>query len=200
MAGGKLQIFDMAGGLSFQSVQSKHSAFLTITPVRASRYYSDDRAAWDPSTVFGSQVLDLTRTASGNDGSALYAHMPTTGVKIAQGVDMSIAKTLNLDFVISEFGDVPVQIVLSGINFYGDVTCQGLGKVQHKQIMDFYEANKLSTNVNNRIDISITPAASPNSGSFRCALIKMVTATPAREGQGLVPAYTYEMNLIGVRR
>ena len=196
----RLQIFNMAGGVSFQTIPTQNSAFITITPVKASRYYSDDQSAWDPSTVFGSQVLDLTKTGIGNSSSALYAHMPITNIKISQGVDMSIAKTLNMDFVITEFGDVPVQIVLSGVNFYGDVTCRGIGKVQDKQVMDFYEANKLSTNVNNRIDISITPAASPNSGTFRCALVKMTNTTPVKAGQGVVPAYTYEMSMIGVRR
>jgi hypothetical protein len=66
--------------------------------------------------------------------------------------------------------------------------------------MDFYEKNKLSTNINNRIDLSITPAASPNSGTFRCILVKMTATAPIRDGQGVIPAYTYELNLIGVRR
>lgn len=192
--GNKLQVFDPAGGVSFQSIPVKNSAFISITPVKASRYYNESKN----DSLFSDGSSNVT--GRGNNGTALYAHMPITGVHIAQGVDMSIAKTLNADFVVSEFGDVPVQITLAGVNFYGDITCGGIGSLQHKQVMDFYEANKLSTNVNNRIDLSITPAASPNSGTFRCVLCKMRTSTPIKDGQGTVPAYTYELSLIGVRR
>lgn len=192
----KFPIFEQAGGISIQSLKTNNSAFLTITPVVTSRRYGDDDSvSWDPSSVFGSEVIAL-----GNDKTALYAHMPITGVNISQGVDMSIAKTLNADFLVSEFGDVPVQITLSGVNFYGFIGCNKRGITQHQQIMDFYEKNKLSANSGNRIDISITPAVSPNSGAFRCVLCKLRISTPIKDGQGMLPAYTYEMSLIGVRR
>lgn len=193
---GKFSIFDPSGGISIQTLKNNNTAFLTMTPVTTTHYYGDDDdVSWEPSAVFGSPVIAL-----GNKSTALYAHMPLTGVNIVQGVDMSIAKTLNMDFVVSEFGDIPVQITLSGVDFYGNVTCRGIGNTQSKQVMDFYEANKLSSGINNRIDISITPAASPSSGAFRCILIKMKSTTPIRSGQSIVPAYTYELSLIGVRR
>ena len=196
MASNRFAVFDQSGGISIQKFKNDNSAFLTMTPVTTTHYYGDDDdVSWEPSAVFGSPVIGL-----GNKSTALYAHMPITGVNIVQGVDMSIAKTLNMDFVVSEFGDVPVQITLSGVNFYGNVTCRGIGNTQSKQVLDFYEANKLSTDINNRIDLSITPAASPSSGAFRCILVKMKSTTPLRGGQGVVPAYTYELSLIGVRR
>jgi len=190
----KIQVFDPAGGISFQSIPVKESAFITITPVRSNKYYNDSSST----NIF--RMGDSNVTGRGNKGSALYAHMPITGVHIAQGVDMSISKTLNADFLVAEFGDNPVQITLAGVNFYGDITCNGIGNVQHKQIMDFYERNKLSADIKNRIDISVTPASSPNSGAFRCVLVRMRSSTPIKDGQGTVPAYTYELSLIGVRR
>ena len=182
----RIQIFPETGGISFADVKDSNIAYVTITPV-----------------LMKSSSKSIKARATGSSGnskntSALFANMPITGVVINQGVDMSISKTLNSDFLVSEFGDHPVQITLAGIDFYG--TCEGGRQEQHKQIMDFYEQNKLSTNINNRIDISITPASSPNSGAFRCILMKLRTTAPAMEGQGLTPAYRYEMNLIGVRR
>jgi len=182
----RIQIFPEAGGISFADVKDSNTAYVTVTPV-----------------LVKSSSKSIKTRATGSSGnkknaSALFAHMPITGIVINQGVDMSISKTLNSDFLVSEFGDHPVQITLAGIDFYG--TCEGSNQEQHKQIMDFYEQNKLSANINNRIDISITPASSPNSGAFRCILMKMRTTAPAMEGQGLTPAYRYEMNLIGVRR
>jgi len=181
----RIRVFNQTGGISFQPIPDANTSFLTITPVRTAQYFREG------TTVGGTNEAGRLR--------ALYAHMPVTGVHIQQSVDMSIAKTLNADFLVSEFGDAPVQIMLQGVNFYGNVVCSG-GSMQHKQIMDFYEANKLSANIKNRIDISITPSVSPKSGVFRCVLFKLKTQTPIKEGQGIIPAYTYELDLIGVRR
>lgn len=213
---GRLQIFDPSGGLSVQNMKNRNSAFMTITPVMNSNnkvWYDEmthpgsDDAGFDIDDPFGNTVASSFKAVAGfnmigrgNGSSALYANMPITGVNITQGVDMSIAKTLNADFVVSEFGDSPVQISLSGINFYGNISCNGIGLLQNKQVMDFYEANKLSTDIGNRLDISITPAASPRSGTFRCILVKMKSTTPISQQQAVTPAYSYEMSLIGVRR
>ena len=134
-----------------------------------------------------------TSTAS----QALYGNLPVTGLTIDQGVDHTVAKTLNKDFVISEFGDTPVQIVMNGVSFYGD--CQGgdWGE-SNKQIMDFYEKNKLSKDPKARFMLSITPGKT-ECGTFTCVLIRMKAIGPAMDKQGTVPMYSYNISLIGVR-
>lgn len=175
----KIPIFNETGSFSVADIAGSTSSYVTITPVALGKTSKKGTA----------QSLKIDK---------LYATMPVTGVVVQQGVDMSISKTLNSDFLVSEFGDHPVQITLAGINFFG--MCNGGAKEQHKQIMDFYEKWKLSSNIYNRVDVSITPSASPNSGAFRCVLMKMRTTAPGMDGQGLAAAYKYEMNLIGVRR
>ena len=174
----RLPIFSEAGSFSVSDIKDSNGlAYVAITAVRLG------------TSKNGSQSSTTDK---------LYAYMPVTGVLVNQSVDMSISKTLNSDFLVSEFGDHPVQITLTGIDFFG-ATCDSEQK-KHQQILDFYQKWKLSTNINNRIDVSITQAASPVNGAFRCILMKMKTTAPGMDGQGLAPVYRYEIDLIGVRR
>ena len=130
---------------------------------------------------------------------ALFGNLPVSGLTVDQAVDHTISKTLNRDFVISEFGDTPVQIVMNGVSFYGDCegAADGWGNT-NEQIMDFYEKNKLSKDPSARFTLSITPGQT-ECGTFTCVLIKMKAIGPAMERQGTVPVYSYNITLIGVR-
>lgn len=150
-------------------------------------------------------TLTKSKEASPNPGTPatkseetdiLYGSMPVAGLSIDQAVDFSISKTLNKDFVISEFGDTPVQITMNGVNIYAG--CSNIVEFG-KQVLDFYEKNKLSTDPNIRLFLTIT-GNSTDKGSFTCVLTKMRVIGPAMEKSGSVPVYSYNMTLIGVRR
>lgn len=151
----------------------------------------------------GQSYTDKTTTpgqGKQTEKEALYGNLPVSGLTIDQAVDHSIAKTLNKDFVISEFGDTPVQIGLNGVSFYGDCDggTDGWGN-DKEQILDFYEKNKLSANPKARLKLSITPGKT-ESGTFVCVLTKMRAVGPLLDKSGSVPVYSYNITLIGVKQ
>lgn len=173
-----LQIFNPHGGVDFVPMPDGAKIFFTLTePIEPSP---------NPETPSKSK-----------GPNALFASMPVSGLSIDQAVDMNITKTLNKDFMVSEFGDTPVQISMNGVNFYGD-TCGIYGK-ENEQVLDFYEKYKLSNNPKARLCLSMTDEKTSN-GNFICVLIKMRTIGPASDKNGTVPLYSYNLTLIGVRR
>ena len=211
----RIEIFDRRGSISIRQDKDKHTAYISITPVTDSGMFGGGSSIVDRSlnslltkgislgsSDWMSEDPHQWFARSSTSGKSLYAHMPVTGVHISQGVDMTIAKTLSDDFLVSAFGDMPVRIILSGVNFYGGGTdCRaGFSTIQKQQVLDFYEENKLSASSRNRVDLSITPASAPKSGTFRCALIGMETMNPLNEQEAVIPAYSYKLQLIGVRR
>lgn len=134
----------------------------------------------------------------GSQRSYLTGAMPITGLHIQEGVDFSITKALDQDFFIAAFGDSPVTIIMRGISFDKVPTClptpQGQSSKQDRA-MEFYDKYKLSTDINNRVDIGI----STTDISYRCALIAM-EAQKSGEGAGSQSVYSYTMKLIGARK
>jgi hypothetical protein len=142
--------------------------------------------------------VNTANSATPND-SILYGSMPVSGLTVDQGVDHAISKTLNKDFLITEFGDKPVQIVMNGVNFFGPACAGSDWGTNDKQALDFYETYKLSSDKDQRLHLSITGSKTKN-GSFSCVLVNMKVNGPALDRQGTVPLYSYNMTLIGVRR
>jgi hypothetical protein len=153
--------------------------------------------------TLGATKKPAANVNSPNTGSAtnsiLFGSMPVSGLSVDQGVDHSISKTLNKDFLITEFGDKPVQITMNGVNFFGPECSGDDWGTSDKQALDFYEMYKLSSDPQQRLHLSITDAKTKN-GSFSCVLVNMKTIGPAMDRQGTVPLYSYNMILIGVRR
>ena len=177
-----MHIFDIHGSVSQITVagESEAKAFFSLTKNLASKGPNDPPDETQPQAMFG--------------------NLPVSGLTIDQGVDHNIYKTLNRDFVISEFGDTPVQIVMNGVSFYGDCKDGDDGWGNNKeQIMDFYEQNKLSKDPKARFTLSITPGKT-DSGTFTCVITKMRAIGPAMDKQGSVPLYSYNITLIGVRK
>ena len=145
------------------------------------------------------EPFGTTTTGNVNKGSILYGGMPVAGLAVDQGVDHTVAKTLGDDFLVSEFGNTPVQISLNGVNFFGPVcdNTDDWGK-QNQQALDFYEKYKLSSNPDIRLALSITEGRT-QAGQFTCVLTKMRVVGPAVEKSGTIPLYTYNLTLIGVR-
>lgn len=182
-----MHIFNTNGSVSVVQVPSDENAkaFFSLTKnAEVGKGFSETKPA----------------TGKQTETEALYGNLPVSGLTIDQAVDHSIAKTLNKDFVISEFGDTPVQIVMNGVSFYGECTgsTDGWGN-NNEQIMDFYEKNKLSKDPKARLKLSITPGKT-ESGTFTCVLIKMRAVGPLLDKNGSVPVYSYNITLIGVKQ
>ena len=144
------------------------------------------------------EPFGTTTTGTVNKGSILYGSMPVAGLSVDQGVDHTIAKTLGDEFLVSEFGNRPVQVSLNGVNFFGPVCGDDDWGTQNKQALDFYEKYKLSSNPDIRLALSITEGRT-QAGQFTCVLTKLRVVGPAVEKSGTIPLYTYNLTLIGVR-
>lgn len=100
----------------------------------------------------------------------IQATAPLTGVSIKMATDTSITKALNKDFLISAFGDQPVDITISGMQItYIPKDCK---QSDNQSVMTFYHTNKVSVNATNRIDVSIT-AGGNTAKVFTCALLNL---------------------------
>lgn len=148
----------------------------------------------------GSAFFTLAPVKKGQSAkNYLTGAMPVTGLQIGEGVDYSITKALNLDFLLASFGDSPVTIVLRGVSFDEVPEClPANGKstgAKQDRAMEFYDKYKLSKDITNRVDIGI----STTNISYRCALIAM-EASKSGEGNGNQNIYNYTMKLIGVRK
>ena len=137
-----------------------------------------------------------------SDGTEdLLATAPVTGVLIQQLTDFSVTKSLDKDFLISTFGDTPTKITLKGLSFFNLTGCAiGSGDVTRQQVLDFYKKYRISTNINNRVDISISKGEREAPVAFRCAIVGLDTQNQST-GDGLSNlAYNYTLQLIGVER
>ena len=145
-------------------------------------------------------TITVNSTGSGKTGTGMskvqLAMAPVTGVEIQQMSDYSVTKSLDQDFLISTFGDTPVQITLRGVNFFNLGDCYQ-GKA-YKYISDFYDDNKVSSNKNIRFDVAIA-SAKTKAVAFRCVLVglNMVNDTNTPAGQIM---YNYTLSFIGVRK
>jgi len=142
----------------------------------------------------------ITITATGTS-NILLGRAPVTGVHIKQLTDFSVTKSLNRDFLVSVFGDTPTDIQLNGISFFNLNGCPLTGTVQSReQVLNFYKRYKLSTDIQNRVDIAIASGTGETPVAFRCVLLGLETKnTSSEDGVGNI-CYNYSMSLIGVER
>lgn len=123
----------------------------------------------------------------------LVTTAPVTGVKITQQVDFNLTKTFGRDFLIATFGDQPVNIALEGLNIYNS-DCNSLVTGQTNQIVAFYNANKVSTNLKQRVDVGIYGVGATK--AFRCALVGL--SVSADGGSASSGVYGYRLVMLGV--
>lgn len=142
----------------------------------------------------------ITITVAGSN-TILLGKSPVTGVQITQLTDFSLTKSLDRDFLVATFGDTPTRIQLKGLSFFNLNGCPLRGSLaDRRQIMNFYKANKLSTDINKRLDISIASGAGETPVAFRTVLVGLETQNNAT-GDGISNVvYNYTMTLIGVER
>lgn len=125
----------------------------------------------------------------------IQATAPLTGVSIKMATDTSITKALNKDFLISAFGDQPVDITISGMQItYIPPDC-AIPKDQ--SVMTFYHENKVSVDATKRIDVSIT-AGGRTAKVFTCALMNLEIDADTR---GSEHGYClYKVKMLGVAK
>ena len=139
-------------------------------------------------------TLAVANTGEANSTPVYLANAPQTGIRIKQLTDHSVNKALGGDFLLNSFGDTPVDIQLSGLNFFAMKCDLGVSQPTDDDILQFYDDNKVSANPGRRLDITIN---SGKSGKlFRCALIGM-QAQSASDPEFVNILYTYTLSLIG---
>lgn len=142
----------------------------------------------------------ITITVADSD-EILLGMVPVTGVRINQLTDFSLTKSLDRDFLVATFGDTPTRIQLDGLTFFNLNGCALTGsKGEKQQIMNFYKENRLSTDINKRIDISIASGAGEVPVAFRTVLVGLDTANKSNEAGLSNVMANYTMTLIGVER
>ena len=136
-----------------------------------------------------------------NSDDKLLGTAPVTGVTIQQLTDFSITKSLDNDFLVSTFGDTPTKITLKGLSFFNLNGCAlEDGDASRQQILDFYKTYRVSTDINNRVDISISKGDRTPPVAFRCVIVGLDTQNQST-GDGISNfMYSYTMQLIGVER
>lgn len=123
----------------------------------------------------------------------IQATAPLTGVSIKMATDTSITKALNKDFLISAFGDQPVDITISGMQITYIPT--GCTQSADQSVMKFYHENKVSVDATKRIKVSIT-AGGTSAKVFVCALMNLDIEADTR---GAEHGYClYRVKMLGV--
>lgn len=178
---GNLKIFDALGGIS-QNVLKGASSFIALIKV------ANNAAA-------------TTRIAG---ISSILASAPATAITIQQLTDFSLTKSLDNDFLVTAFGDTPVKIELKGINIIGIDNCYLDGSSAESaktQILNFYDKNKVSANLQARFDLAISNGPKQPASCFRCVIVALNVSNSNQSGINAIhKTYDYSMSLIGVRK
>lgn len=142
-------------------------------------------------TSLGQRTAFITFTD--NLKKVITATAPVTGVRVMQRVDFSVTKSLSKDFLISAFGDQPVQIVISGLSIYA-ASCPDDNDPTNA-IPKFYRENRISTDLNKRVQIGIAGLGSSNQ-AFNCAVVGLDLEANSENAQS--GTNTYTLTLVGV--
>lgn len=126
-------------------------------------------------------------------GAVVAASAPVTGVTVTQKVDYAITKALSKDFLVSTFGDSPVSITISGIELL-NLECTTTNK--YSSIVDFYDKNKLSTNIMTRLNVGISVGA--DAVSYTCVLLGLTLQADTRNDMGNSTS-SYVLDMLGVK-
>lgn len=141
------------------------------------------------SSAAGRAFITLVGTAPGTSlNNILMATAPITGVTIAQKGDNAFNKSLNSDFAVACFGDLPVSITIKGLCLYSSGCLRTTATAQ--TIPDFYKKFKLSKNSSARVKVSISWAAS--GVAFKCVLtgMQLDATSQARESCSYTLTFT----------
>lgn len=166
-----MRLFNPLGGVSETIVSTKNTAFITLSKVGGKSY--------------------------------LLAKAPVKGVDIRQLTDFSVTKSLDYDFLVTTFGDTPTQIEISGLSFFNLNGCplSAQSASDHDQIMNFYDKNKISSNLSARFDVAVAPVSRSKTSVFRCVIVGLrVTNSASGPEQAGNISYNYTLSLVGVKK
>lgn len=126
----------------------------------------------------------------GGSIDAVFGAAPVLSVKVIQGVDYSMNKGLNKDFLVAAFGDTPVSIQISGMRI---LSCIGNGA---EKLEAWYDKAKLShegDGLTNRVTVGLS-----SGDSFKCVLIGCVSEQDS--ASVALGCSKYAISLIGVKQ
>lgn len=128
-------------------------------------------------------------------GAVLAATAPAEQVRIDEGVDFALNKSLAGDFLVSTFGYRPVVIVISGLDIYNDPCLMNEGKGQ-ETVQSFFDKWNVHANKKARIDVGLASAGGAGI-AYRCVLVDLKRISAQELTGGGVGRYT--MTLYGAK-
>ena len=69
-----------------------------------------------PGAIMDDSYVAVTIVSS--EHQAYFGTAPMSGIRISEATDTSISKSLEGSFLVSAFGDIPVQIEINGLQAY----------------------------------------------------------------------------------
>ena len=123
---------------------------------------------------------------------------PATGVSVVQKVDYNITKGMTGDFLAAAFGDMPIPLVITGLQIYRATPgCADNSKDTTSSVSAFYSRNKFSVDNTKRITMSLKAAKDGEVEVYTCVLLEL---TMTGSGKGTESGYyEYSMSLVGVK-
>lgn len=146
--------------------------------------------------------------ASGEDSTVtlITAHAPVLRCRVNESVDYSIGKALSSDFIVTSFGDLPVELSISGMTIM-EVSCgstsatnpdkgnDNANKTKTLKLSELWNKYSFSSNPDVRFSIGI----STNSGSFAYKCILLKATLDADEHTIPINGTNYQFVFYGVR-
>ena len=105
-----------------------------------------------PGAIMDDSYVAVTIVSS--DHQAYFGTAPMSGIRISEATDTSISKSLEGSFLVSAFGDIPVQIEINGLQAYWICGSASDGNT----IAKLYNEFKVSANAESRIKLQLSGA------------------------------------------
>lgn len=121
--------------------------------------------------AIGNRSAYVTLWADGGKAlaSVLALTAPADNIRIDEGVDYTLSKSLAGDFMVATFGHKPVTITISGFDIYNDPCLEQRGALT---VQAFYDKWNVHNNKEARINVGM--AGSTGAGTaYRCVLVAL---------------------------
>ena len=162
-----------------------------IAKIFSVRGYADTQSIPNEASIATAQLL-LT---DDEKAAIIIASAPMLGIRIEERSDCNITKSLAGDFLISSFGDSPVKISIDGMNIIRQVCSNKSATGDYPSITDFFDKNKVSTDIKKRVKLIIATSANTKK-TYNCAIIGFDTVLDTEYNE--YGSNRYSLHLIGV--
>jgi hypothetical protein len=139
----------------------------------------------------------ITMWADAGDalGAVLMSTAPASRIRITEGVDYTLSKSLSGDFLVSTFGHKPLTIEIDGFDIFYDRCKVAADK---PTVQAFYDKWNVHVNKDARINVGMAGASGAGT-AYRCVLVALTRSTDAVSGLDTEGVGSYNMVLLGAQ-